>query len=322
MACTKALFSLFTVNSPECGANKVDLDSSVYNQINNYVSNQLTNSIGTGVLQGNKITIEQLPGTKVENCNIEQTNTSNISVVNQITQQQTTELINTITNEVTNELTQEQQQAILQAFEGEGKSNIAEITNDLKTIISNTVEQNMNNFINTAVAQDNEIKLKIGNWDCNGKAFSQKNISEIAVDNLLTSVQDTLSSNDVVNKISNAISQKNTSGLADIIKYMVIAAAVLGIVTVFGGLILGIFKLKSGQKTCSTDAECGPNATCKKGGGLGGEKVKGLDVGKNIGTCVPKSGTAKSGATTKSGTAKSGATTKSSSNITTLAKNL
>jgi hypothetical protein len=260
MACSKGLFGLFTINSPECGANKVDMNSSSYSQVNNYVANQLTSSIGVGTLQGNKIKIEQLPNTEVERCSIEQTNNSSIRVLNNITQQQTTELINKITNEVKNKLTQEQQQAILQAFEGEGKSNIADITNDLKTIIGNTVEQNMNSFINTAVQQNNDIVLKIGNWDCDGKPFTQKNISEIAIDNLLKSVQDTLATNDVVNKISNALSQTNTSGLADIIKYLIIAGVVIGIIVIIGGLI---FKFKTTKK--------------------GGNNPKTLVPGKNIG---------------------------------------
>jgi hypothetical protein len=36
MACAKGLFGLFTVNSAECGANKVELSNSVYNQMNSF----------------------------------------------------------------------------------------------------------------------------------------------------------------------------------------------------------------------------------------------------------------------------------------------
>ena len=288
MSCSKAFFGLMTINSPECGANKVELSSEVYNQLNNFVSNSINSGINVASANVNRLNLEQIPGTKVENCSILQENLGRISVVNNINQSQKVEFVNNIANEVQNNLSQEQQQAILQAFEGEGKSNIADIENDLKNIITNTTEQALNSFINTGTFNENTLNLKIGNWDCNGVPFTQRNISDIQIQNFITTLQDALSRSDVVNTISNSISQKNTSGLADIFKYLIIGGVILGIIIIIGGGIFGFFKLKKDDNiTCSQDSDC---AKIK---GLCTNKRKNSQTGKVQGICTPISSSKK-----------------------------
>jgi hypothetical protein len=226
--------------------------------------------------------IQQGPSGVIK-CELVQENVGNISVVNNIDQTQKTEFINSITNDVKSELTQEQQQSILEAFEGEGKSNIAEIENELKNIISNTSEQALNNFINTATFNGNDLTLKVdGIIDCNGGKITQRNVSDVQIQNFIISLQDALAQSDVVNTISNSIAQKNTSGLADIFKYIIIGAVILGIIAVIGGGLFGIFKLKSNNKICSQDSDCSNiNGYC-------GNKKKNPQTGKEQGICMPK----------------------------------
>jgi hypothetical protein len=248
MSCSKGFFGLFSVNSPECGANKVELSNSVYNQLNNLVSQNINSGTNVSNVNNNKISIETGPDSEV-NCSIDQTNTSSVKIVNNITAEQKATFLNAITNDVKSSLTQEQQQAVLQAFEGEGKSNIAEIDNDLKTIISNTAETSLNSFINTATINQNEVLLKVlGKFNCPNGVITQRNISDIQIDNFVKSMQDALSQNDVINTISNAISQTNTSGLADIFVYIIIGAVILGIVAIIGGGIFAYMKSKNKNK--------------------------------------------------------------------------
>lgn len=285
MSCSSAFFGLFSVNSAECGANKVELSNEVYNQLNNFISNSLNSGINVSSANVNKINIEQTNPQSVIKCSVLQENIGNIKVVNNITQSQKAELKNNLVNEVSSEVTQEQEQAILKAFEGEGKSNITEIENDLKSIISNTIEQSLNSFINTGSFNGNELNLKIaGNLDCEGKPLTQRNISDIQIDNFITTFQDALAQSEVVNTISNAITQKNVGGLSSILRYLIIGGVVLGVLTIIGGIIFGYFKLRSGA--CEKDADCrGPNQYC-------GNKKMNPKTKKEEGICMPKSPTA------------------------------
>ena len=272
MACSKALFGLVTVNSPECGANKVELTNSVYNQMNSLISQSINSGTNVSNVSMNKINIEGGPQSVI-NCSIDQNNTTTVKIVTDITADQKANFKNAITNDVKSELTQSQQQAVLQAFEGEGKSNIADIENDLKTIISNTAEQSLNAFINSSTVNGNEITIRTqGIVNCPNGVISQSNMSNIQVDNFIKSFQDALSQNDVINKISNSISQTNTSGLADIFKYIIIGAVVIGFIAIIGGGIFAYMKSKSGGNSkCVKDSDCA--------------KTNGICINK---VCVPK----------------------------------
>ncbi len=237
MSCQSAFFGLFTVNSTDCGANKVSVNNGIYNQLDNFFSQNVNNYANTVVRQANTIFVENETGATF-NCNLSQTNNADVTVVTSIKAEQIANISNEISNTVRADISQKQEQAIVKALEGDGKANIVDIENSLKNLISNTVSQTLNNISNTVIDQGNTITIKNkGNFTCGPGGINQSNITKLQVQQVVDAIQNALASNSVINSIATTVSQTNESGLANIIKTLILAGAGVALIGGIGYMI-------------------------------------------------------------------------------------
>jgi len=164
----------------------------------------------------------------------------------------TSDLNSTITNNLANAIEQRLQQELKQKNEFLALAiNIAEQkgynTTDISTLISTVISSNLSQTCRAFISASNNANVSYcGNYE-EGIFIGQKgianNLTSCMANNMLTN----LSNNTIINDIAQSASQKasqTNEGLASLFKWLIIAAAVVGVLLIIGLVLYYILKPK------------------------------------------------------------------------------
>jgi hypothetical protein len=173
-----------------------------------------------------------------------QKNDITTQVINNITDTQAAQIRTDIVNKITDQFTQDQTQGILAFLNSIGQAgsinNSTDITNKVKESVSNAITQEVviKAFANTYTDQvfefDNEGLVEGGSCK-----FIQENITNIQVNNLVTSVQTAIQKDAFLNDLLNYVKQTQTSGFTfNWLTYLIIGVVIIVIIIIIGAIII------------------------------------------------------------------------------------